>query len=548
MGNAQSQNKNRQPWITIALVDLPLKFVDATVICRKRFLDSDDVKLIIDGKVQKNPDSNWWGKNWLWQGRLMNGKTETKRVEPNLSKGVHYIELWSDEMPTLEKLSLGFGAENCGDDDEITDPIKVSDEFNPLYVLKDSAFVNNSSMNEEDIQAFLDSYHKVRDKNHISKIEFEGKKSAYWIKKTADENSVNPRLLLTKLQVEQQLINGEESINSSKDQLDSAMGVGVLDGGIVLEEFQGFATQLLNAARTFRSHFDRAKNDNFTHENIDGKSLTLLNASTYSLYKYTPHIEGAELVYKVYAGFFGTNDLGGPIQEDDKTLSFKKTAASISAILIIVLGSFFGFYKFNNQKNPSVAGAYSYKNAVELGDGLSLFSSLSISSGRDATWEDGLYCGFRFGKKYEYDTVLQLKKGNLLIDFVQLTNPELVMPYLSHEYTDWYNPVDVDSDGKKQEFMVAEYGNCNGNFVSFLRYNKDDKRIEKIPIVVDNQQETTETYVDIGSESLLISNGILEARYYWNAPREDKPTGFYRNYYSFDKEKNKLVWLKEEKE
>lgn len=37
------------------------------------------------------------------------------------------------------------------------------------------------------------------------------------------------------------------------------------------------------------------------------------NRATYALYRYTPHIAGADLFYRVYAQFFGKEDLGGKI-------------------------------------------------------------------------------------------------------------------------------------------------------------------------------------------------------------------------------------------
>ncbi|MDP3043229.1 MAG: hypothetical protein Q8N21_02415 [bacterium] len=80
----QAQDGNRRPWITLALIDLPLNLIDASVKCEKRFLDSDDVKLIIDGQTRKNTQSGQWGKNWYWQGRQLCGNTEEARFYPNL--------------------------------------------------------------------------------------------------------------------------------------------------------------------------------------------------------------------------------------------------------------------------------------------------------------------------------------------------------------------------------------------------------------------------------------------------------------------------------
>ncbi|EKE16023.1 MAG: hypothetical protein ACD_11C00054G0013 [uncultured bacterium] len=134
--NIQSEKRNRQAWITIVLVDLSLNFIDAQVACQKRFWDSDDVKLIIDNKIQKNSNSSWWGKNWLWQGRKMQGNPETKRIYANLGKGIHYIELWADEQPMINSFELDLGeTENENEDNKVEEvkPKRIPTVENPEW-------------------------------------------------------------------------------------------------------------------------------------------------------------------------------------------------------------------------------------------------------------------------------------------------------------------------------------------------------------------------------------------------------------------------------
>lgn len=107
--NIQSEKKNCQPWIMVALVNLPLRFFDVSVMCKKKFLDSDDIKLVIDDQIQKNPlKSIWRGKNWFWRGVEIKGNTQTSRFYSNLPTGIHYIEIWSDGAPVLESLDILF--------------------------------------------------------------------------------------------------------------------------------------------------------------------------------------------------------------------------------------------------------------------------------------------------------------------------------------------------------------------------------------------------------------------------------------------------------
>ena len=110
--NIQSEEKNRQEWITIALIDLPLKELEVTVTCQKRFWESDDVGLIIDDKIQKNPNPFlWWGKNWYWQGRKLKGTARTDAFSLKLARGLHYVELWADKTPVLNTLKLDLGTD-----------------------------------------------------------------------------------------------------------------------------------------------------------------------------------------------------------------------------------------------------------------------------------------------------------------------------------------------------------------------------------------------------------------------------------------------------
>lgn len=104
--NIQSEEKDRQPWISIALIDLPLAILDVSISCQKKFLDSDDAGLIIDGHIQKNPKAIWFGKNWFWRGWELKGKTQISRFYQNLPSDIHYVELLADRSPTLVSLDI----------------------------------------------------------------------------------------------------------------------------------------------------------------------------------------------------------------------------------------------------------------------------------------------------------------------------------------------------------------------------------------------------------------------------------------------------------
>ncbi|MFH0854774.1 MAG: hypothetical protein V1891_04785 [bacterium] len=75
--------------------------------------------------------------------------------------------------------------------------------------------------------------------------------------------------------------------------------------------------------------------------------------------------------------------------------------------------------------------------------------------------------------------------------------------------------------------------------MSFIKVNNESQKIEKITIIYQNGEEGGNLYVDIGEDAFNLNNGNVEIKYY------DLERGeFIKDYYEFDREKNKLVWSK----
>ncbi|MBU1350216.1 transglycosylase SLT domain-containing protein [Patescibacteria group bacterium] len=115
--NKQAEDGDRRPWYTFVLVDLPLKHLAIETTIQKRLWDSDDVKIIIDGKVKRNIRG---GKHKFWYlvGGILGwivwrviGRSKKTKVELDalLASGLHYIEFWADKMPVLHNVRLDFG-------------------------------------------------------------------------------------------------------------------------------------------------------------------------------------------------------------------------------------------------------------------------------------------------------------------------------------------------------------------------------------------------------------------------------------------------------
>jgi len=102
---AQAEDGDRRPWLTFVCVDCSLNEFRAELILHRRFLDSDDVKIITDGIIKRNNQSKL-RKFWYFIASLLKGERQTESFPVNLSSGLHYIEFWADRMPTLEKITF----------------------------------------------------------------------------------------------------------------------------------------------------------------------------------------------------------------------------------------------------------------------------------------------------------------------------------------------------------------------------------------------------------------------------------------------------------
>jgi len=110
--NNPAEDGNRRPWLDFILVGLAVKELLILASADKKERDDDDVKLIINGNIEKNKE-NKLHNNWYWCGKTLKGKEKTFKKVLNLPKGNYFIELWADKRPFLRKIEIGlvFGQE-----------------------------------------------------------------------------------------------------------------------------------------------------------------------------------------------------------------------------------------------------------------------------------------------------------------------------------------------------------------------------------------------------------------------------------------------------
>jgi len=106
LDNGWAEAGDRRPWISCALMDLAVKEIFISAKAEKREgREDDDIKLAINGEVQKNIDEKAHD-NWYWCGKVLAGKELEFKKEVKLEKGTHYIELWADEQPMLKRIEI----------------------------------------------------------------------------------------------------------------------------------------------------------------------------------------------------------------------------------------------------------------------------------------------------------------------------------------------------------------------------------------------------------------------------------------------------------
>lgn len=209
--------------------------------------------------------------------------------------------------------------------------------FDPNFIISDEEMTDASSLDINDIQAFLagkGSYlarYTTTDAYGISKTAAEiiynaannydcetndMYSSLSESQKTAlcEPATINPKLLLVLLQKEQSLI---EDGSPSQKQLDWATGYGICDSCSMndpaLQRYRGFGKQVNSAALQF---FDYLQNPNYytyragntytvTNTGRPSSVIQPANQATAALYNYTPHVyNGNYNFYKLWMKYF----------------------------------------------------------------------------------------------------------------------------------------------------------------------------------------------------------------------------------------------------
>lgn len=186
--------------------------------------------------------------------------------------------------------------------------------FDPEYIISDAELTDSYSMDLNQVRSFLSSRGALGDMR-LPDHEGRTRWAADIIWYAAQNNGINPKVLLVMLQKEQSLIEDEDP---SQKQLDWAMGYAVCDSCSLsdgsLSRWQGFGKQVNSASMQF---IDGYLADINTHGvtagkygpdvpvSIDGETIVPQNSATAALYAYTPHFHGNQNFAYLWQAWFG---------------------------------------------------------------------------------------------------------------------------------------------------------------------------------------------------------------------------------------------------
>lgn len=181
------------------------------------------------------------------------------------------------------------------DDVEGSSAAATSAPFDRNSVLDDASMKDSDAMSAADIQKMLDK-NPWGKKSVLASYEQNGKSAAQIIKAASDKHGINPLVLLTRLQMEQGLIN---KTTASAATIDIAFGCGCPHSPVCSSSYMGFENQAECAAGTLSRSMAAATTSNGTvsgwarnraKTTQDSISVTPKNAATAALYTYTPWV------------------------------------------------------------------------------------------------------------------------------------------------------------------------------------------------------------------------------------------------------------------
>ena len=126
MDNNPAKKSEGRPWLSYIIMDLFITQLSITARTNKNHKDDDDVKLLINGKIQTNENIKSH-RDWYWCGKVLKGKDKVFYQDVNSKIKQYNIDLYSDETPRLSKIEIGIKPIDTKRIPTVDDPLWTGD-------------------------------------------------------------------------------------------------------------------------------------------------------------------------------------------------------------------------------------------------------------------------------------------------------------------------------------------------------------------------------------------------------------------------------------
>jgi len=125
MDNNPAKKSNGRPWLSYIILDLFITKLSISARANKNSRDDDDIKIIINGQIQKNENAKSH-RDWYWCGKILKGDDKTFTKGINLKIKQFNIDLYSDDSPRIHKIEIGLKQ-------ELINSVRIPTVDNPFW-------------------------------------------------------------------------------------------------------------------------------------------------------------------------------------------------------------------------------------------------------------------------------------------------------------------------------------------------------------------------------------------------------------------------------
>ncbi|MDD3301370.1 MAG: cell wall hydrolase [Patescibacteria group bacterium] len=124
--NNPAQKSEGRPWLSYIILDLFITKLFISAEADKNGRDDDDIKLIINGEIQKNENKRAH-QDWYWCGKILKGKEKAFSREIDSQTKQYNLDLYSDGTPRLSKLEISIKQGETKRIPTVNDPLWTGD-------------------------------------------------------------------------------------------------------------------------------------------------------------------------------------------------------------------------------------------------------------------------------------------------------------------------------------------------------------------------------------------------------------------------------------